>query len=90
MLLPAKAIQRLAKPLASSQSMSLNRWLSVLALAAGIGGSMTTHAVAAQPGPQAMEIIESRCALCHGREGESASAVYPRLAAQHPDYLGTR
>lgn len=67
--------------------MSLNRWLTVLALAAGIGGSMTTHAVAAQPGPQAMEIIESRCALCHGREGESASAVYPRLAAQHPDYL---
>ena len=34
-----------------------------------------------------MEIVESRCILCHGREGESASAVYPRLAAQHPDYL---
>lgn len=33
------------------------------------------------------EIVETRCALCHGREGESASAVYPRLAAQHPDYL---
>jgi cytochrome c553 len=34
-----------------------------------------------------MEIVDSRCILCHGREGESASAVYPRLAAQHPDYL---
>jgi cytochrome c553 len=33
------------------------------------------------------EIIAIRCALCHGAEGESASAVYPRLAAQHPDYL---
>jgi cytochrome c553 len=33
------------------------------------------------------EIIASRCALCHGMEGQSASAVYPRLAAQHPDYL---
>ena len=33
------------------------------------------------------DIILSRCALCHGAEGESASAVYPRLAAQHPDYL---
>lgn len=33
------------------------------------------------------EIITGRCALCHGIEGESASAVYPRLAAQHPDYL---
>ena len=33
------------------------------------------------------EIVETRCSLCHGREGESASAVYPRLAAQHPDYM---
>ena len=33
------------------------------------------------------EIVDSRCSLCHGREGESASAIYPRLAAQHPDYL---
>lgn len=33
------------------------------------------------------EIIAGRCALCHGPDGESASAVYPRLAAQHPDYL---
>jgi cytochrome c553 len=42
------------------------------------------------PGPidtRVMEIVDSRCVLCHGREGESASAVYPRLAAQHPDYL---
>jgi cytochrome c553 len=43
--------------------------------------------LAAPPSLRAMEIIESRCALCHGREGEAASAVYPRLAAQHPDYL---
>ncbi len=46
---------------------------------------------AAQPGgessPRVAEIIASRCALCHGPEGESASAIYPRLAAQHPDYL---
>lgn len=33
------------------------------------------------------EIITGRCALCHGPDGESASAIYPRLAAQHPDYL---
>ena len=25
--------------------------------------------------------------MCHGPDGQSASAVYPRLAAQHPDYL---
>lgn len=45
------------------------------------------RAAAEPPSPQAMAVIESRCALCHGREGESASAIYPRLAAQHPDYL---
>jgi cytochrome c553 len=37
--------------------------------------------------PRTKELVDTRCALCHGREGESASAVYPRLAAQHPDYL---
>ncbi|KAF0162178.1 MAG: cytochrome c553 [Rhodocyclaceae bacterium] len=37
--------------------------------------------------PRVAEIVASRCALCHGPEGESASAVYPRLAAQHPDYI---
>ncbi|MDP2821856.1 MAG: c-type cytochrome [Sulfuritalea sp.] len=37
--------------------------------------------------PRVAEIIASRCALCHGAQGESASAVYPRLAAQHPDYI---
>jgi cytochrome c553 len=49
------------------------------------------HAHAAPPAtalsPRVTEIIASRCALCHGMEGQSASAVYPRLAAQHPDYL---
>lgn len=39
------------------------------------------------PGTRAKPIIESRCSLCHGMAGESASAIYPRLAAQHPDYL---
>jgi cytochrome c553 len=42
---------------------------------------------AAAPDTRVMEIVESRCMMCHGLEGESASAVYPRLAAQHPDYL---
>ncbi|MDP2793293.1 MAG: c-type cytochrome [Sulfurisoma sp.] len=33
------------------------------------------------------DIVASRCALCHGMEGESASPVFPRLAAQHPEYM---
>lgn len=39
------------------------------------------------PPVRVAEIISSRCALCHGMAGESASAVYPRLAAQHPAYI---
>ncbi|TRZ93270.1 MAG: cytochrome c4 [Rhodocyclaceae bacterium] len=61
----------------------------VLAVVAGI---LSLQAVAATPSatavsPRVAEIIASRCALCHGPQGESASAIYPRLAAQHPDYI---
>lgn len=27
------------------------------------------------------------CAACHGADGNSQQAMYPRLAGQHPDYL---
>jgi cytochrome c553 len=60
----------------------------LLTIAAGI---LPLQVGAALPAPaislRIAEIIASRCALCHGSEGESASAVYPRLAAQHPDYI---
>ncbi|BAO28878.1 cytochrome c553 [Sulfuritalea hydrogenivorans sk43H] len=57
-----------------------------------LGACMISLHVAAAPSgpavsPRVAEIVASRCALCHGPEGESASAVYPRLAAQHPDYI---
>jgi len=55
-------------------------------LAAGLV-LLAPFASAADPSPRVAEIIASRCALCHGPDGQSASAVYPRLAAQHPDYL---
>jgi cytochrome c553 len=35
----------------------------------------------------AQDIVEQRCHLCHGREGEASSAIYPRLAGQNPNYL---
>jgi cytochrome c553 len=52
-----------------------------------ISAPLWAQTTPAAPEPRVMAIVESRCILCHGREGESASAVYPRLAAQHPDYL---
>ena len=32
-------------------------------------------------------IVGERCSLCHGKGGESASPVYPRLAGQHAEYV---
>ncbi len=32
-------------------------------------------------------IIDSRCKLCHGVEGEASNTIYPRLAGQHKEYL---
>ena len=36
---------------------------------------------------RAEQIVAERCSLCHGKGGESASAVFPRLAGQHPEYV---
>lgn len=41
--------------------------------------------VAAQvPAPK---VVEGRCATCHGKQGESSSEEFPRLAAQNEAYL---
>lgn len=37
--------------------------------------------------PRAEEIHMGRCFLCHGAEGESSTALYPRLAGQHYQYI---
>lgn len=36
---------------------------------------------------RAEEINMGRCFLCHGVEGESTTALYPRLAGQHYQYI---
>ena len=60
----------------------------LFAVAAGILPLQLVAAPAASAiPPRVAGIIATRCALCHGAQGESASAIYPRLAAQHPDYL---
>lgn len=61
-------------------------FLTVLALCATSAASAQNTKSSPIPS-RVQEIISSRCALCHGAEGESASAVFPRLAAQHPEYL---
>jgi cytochrome c553 len=36
---------------------------------------------------RAVEIVEGKCFICHGLEGESSSPVFPRLAGQHAAYV---
>lgn len=36
---------------------------------------------------RAEEIVQGKCFICHGAEGESSSPVFPRLAGQHAAYL---
>jgi len=36
---------------------------------------------------RAQAIVEGRCFICHGVEGESSSPVFPRLAGQHAAYI---
>ena len=35
----------------------------------------------------AEEIVNNRCYLCHGVKGEGSSAIYPRIAGQHKEYI---
>lgn len=48
------------------------------------------HVFAVEPSSEerlrAEEIVSSRCFICHGMEGESASPIFPRLAGQHWEY----
>jgi cytochrome c553 len=36
---------------------------------------------------RAQEIVDNRCSLCHGAQGDSTSPIYPRLASQNPEYI---
>jgi len=37
--------------------------------------------------PEAGEAKSQVCAACHGADGNSAVAVWPKIAGQHPEYL---
>ncbi len=66
----------------------MNTFARTLGAVAALVLPLCVLAQSGSTGPERIkEIISGRCAVCHGAEGESASAVYPRLAAQHPDYL---
>jgi len=65
----------------------------ISALTCAVAGAMLAGPTFANPvmpaadAKRVQEIVAGRCSLCHGMEGESASPVFPRLAAQHPEYM---
>lgn len=62
------------------------RLLTTLALLAQLALMPCESARAADPG-RALEIVQGRCFVCHGGEGESSSPLFPRLAGQHAAYV---
>ncbi len=58
---------------------------SIPALLAVLAPAAAADAGAAEK--RADQIVAERCSLCHGKGGESASAIYPRLAGQHAEYI---
>ena len=60
----------------------MNRCIATAALFAAL--SLPVQAVDLA---RAEAIVSERCSLCHGVKGEAASAVFPRLAGQHWEYI---
>lgn len=49
--------------------------------------SAVSSLVRADPAARALEIVQGKCFICHGTDGESSSPVFPRLAGQHAAYV---
>jgi cytochrome c553 len=60
--------------------LPLLAWLA----SASLCFSATSHAADAA---RAEDIVQGKCFICHGVDGESSSPVFPRLAGQHANYL---
>ncbi len=63
------------------------RWMAGLLMLASASTLAQVPAAAAQDMSRAEDIVQGKCFLCHGAEGESSSPVFPRLAGQHAAYV---
>jgi cytochrome c553 len=63
--------------------MNTRIFISVAIVATGLASVSAQAADIAAGSAKAKEV----CAACHGQDGNSANADYPRLAGQHRDYL---
>jgi cytochrome c553 len=67
-----------------TMTMTMRRMLAMTAAAASLA---MAHAVAAADEKRAEEIVQAKCFICHGTDGESSSPVFPRLAGQNAAYV---
>ncbi len=68
--------------------MRVAHWSAIAMLAAGALATGLAQAQADDAAhARARRIIGGSCFLCHGADGESASEVFPRLAAQNAEYV---
>ncbi len=51
------------------------------------GAALLTSGIAFAGNPSAGKEKAKACAACHGADGNSTSADFPKLAGQHYDYL---
>jgi cytochrome c553 len=58
----------------------------IAALAVGLSMNAFAAEGGGAPGKSAEELAKT-CAACHGADGNSTNAQYPRLAGQYHDYL---
>lgn len=66
--------------------------MRVMTACVAIAGLTIGVVASGEPMPEvdlarAEEIVGGRCFLCHGMDGESTTALYPRLAGQHYQYV---
>lgn len=64
-------------------------WGMAVVLAVFLTGALTVRAADAPKGDASAgeSVMSSNCAMCHGADGNSTDAQYPKLAGQHADYL---
>lgn len=60
------------------------RWHAWTALVLALGAALPGHGADLA---RAEEIVQGRCFICHGANGESSSPAFPRLAGQNAAYV---
>ena len=67
--------------------MTLRRTIHLSVPTALLLAGMLVSGAQAADLSRATEIVEGKCFICHGVDGESSSPVFPRLAGQHATYV---